>query len=438
MPRRFFAVLLFGLATTATAAVSDMSITKTTQSPVVNPGQSVQYTIQAHNMGPDAGPMTITDVLPAGSTFGFVDTAFSGGFTCSGTSTVTCTSPGPVPVTGIGGPIIRLVINAPSTFGPFINTATVSSTSSDPNPADNRSSAPVTVAAANTVADLSLEKFGPQLPVPTGSAIIYTLIVSNNGPSTEPTPVVTDVLPAGVTLVSANPVNNNTTVSCSGTTTVVCNFGPIPFHGSSGVSLVVKAPPIPGAFTNNASVTGSLVDLNPANNTASVTSNAVSGSFSSELSITKTKTNPLVTDIQPGQSIVYLLTVTNNGPDLVSSYTVTDVIPPQARYDLFGSIDPRVSCTGTTTVVCTFPELPAGSERGVFLFVTAPQLGGPFTNTATVAPGAGSGTDPNAANNSASLTLNVVGPAVIPSLSLSGLMLLMLLCAALGVIALRR
>src|ERR1044072_6738071 len=116
-----FALFVLGFYTVAAAASTDLTITKSVAfNPIVSAGQNVQFTLIAQNKGPDPVPsMSITDVIPAGSTFVGVDTAFSGGWSCSGTTTVTCTSPGSVPVSG--GTLLYITMTAPSTPGPFTN-----------------------------------------------------------------------------------------------------------------------------------------------------------------------------------------------------------------------------------------------------------------------------------------------------------------------------
>jgi hypothetical protein len=115
-----------------------------------------------------------------------------------------------------------------------------------------------------TSADLSITKTGPSTAV-TNANIVYTLTVSNAGPSSASGVTVTDVLPAGTTFVSAVPSQG----SCSGTTTVTCALGALANAGTATIALTVKTPSVPGPLTNSASVTALEVDPTPANTTAS-------------------------------------------------------------------------------------------------------------------------------------------------------------------------
>ena len=60
-------------------------------------------------------------------------------------------------------------------------------------------------------------------PAAAGGELLYTLLITNNGPDNATGVVATNVLPAGVTLISATPSQG----TCSGTTTVTCNLGAI-------------------------------------------------------------------------------------------------------------------------------------------------------------------------------------------------------------------
>ena len=113
-------------------------------------------------------------------------------------------------------------------------------------------------------ADLSITKTDSPDPAPTGGELLYTLLITNNGPGTATGVTVTDTLPAGVTFQSATPSQG----SCSGTTTVTCNLGAILASGTASVEILVVTSG-PGTINNTASVTADETDPVPANNSAS-------------------------------------------------------------------------------------------------------------------------------------------------------------------------
>ena len=129
-----------GTITNDDAAGADVSITKSgpaTAGALAN----ATWTIVVANAGPDAATaVTITDVLPAGTTF-VSATATQG--TCSGTTTQTCS----IGVLASGATAtITLVARTPNTTGVMTNTATVSA-AEDITPANNSASVTTNVIA---------------------------------------------------------------------------------------------------------------------------------------------------------------------------------------------------------------------------------------------------------------------------------------------------
>jgi uncharacterized repeat protein (TIGR01451 family) len=117
--------------------------------------------------------------------------------------------------------------------------------------------------------DMSITKTASPEPVARGGTLTYHLTVTNNGtpamPATTSGVTLSDVLPAGVTFVSATPSSG----TCSGTSTVTCNLGIFPSGATATVDIVVTAPNTPGTITNTATVAALTTDPNPSNNTAS-------------------------------------------------------------------------------------------------------------------------------------------------------------------------
>lgn len=99
-----------------------------------------------------------------------------------------------------------------------------------------------------------------------GGNVTYRITLVNAGPGSASGVVVTDVLPAGTTLVSATPSRG----VCSGSTTLSCWFG---YLGSwtETIDVVLKMPLLPGTVSNTATVTASFPDANPGNDSATST-----------------------------------------------------------------------------------------------------------------------------------------------------------------------
>jgi uncharacterized repeat protein (TIGR01451 family) len=116
-------------------------------------------------------------------------------------------------------------------------------------------------------ADVSITKSDSPDPVALGGTLTYHLTVTNNGtltmPATTSGVVLTDVLPVGVSFVSATPSIG----TCSGTSTVTCNLGIFPSGATATVDIVVTvAANAPSTITNTASVVALTDDPNTSNN----------------------------------------------------------------------------------------------------------------------------------------------------------------------------
>ncbi len=165
-------------------------------------GTNFSYTLDVANGGPSgAHNVKVVDTLPAGVTF----VSASGGATWSCaysiiTNKVTCDLTGTL-ASGASAATITVTVKAPNEPEVLSNSATVSSTTSDPVAANNTDTEATTV---NASADLSIDKKDSADPVAAGTNFSYTLDVANGGPSGAHNVKVVDTLPAGVTFVSAS------------------------------------------------------------------------------------------------------------------------------------------------------------------------------------------------------------------------------------------
>jgi fibronectin-binding autotransporter adhesin len=246
-------------ANTTVATSADLAIAKTGTASVTA-GQNITYTITTTNNGPsDAVGVSVTDVLPSGTTF--VSATPSQG-SCSGTATVTC-SLGTV-ANGASATITLVVSTSGSTSSPVSNTATISATTTDPASGDNTSTANTTV---TPVADLAVTLSGPSSAFP--GNLVYTATITNNGPSSAASVTLSDVVPTGLSLVSASATQG----SCSGSTTVTCELGAIASGATAQVTITLNLPTdySGGSIVNTVSVSASTSDPSSGNNSASVT-----------------------------------------------------------------------------------------------------------------------------------------------------------------------
>src|SRR5262249_26348685 len=151
----------------------------------VQAGNNLTYTITVQNNGPLAAQnVQLTDTVPATTTFVSAGQLSGPPFTCSpppvgSGGTLSCSNP-----TFVNGGIatFQLVVNvnASATPGSTIpNTATVASSTADPNNANNSATQTTTVLGAN----LGVTKTASPNPVLQGQNVTYTVTVSNAGPN---------------------------------------------------------------------------------------------------------------------------------------------------------------------------------------------------------------------------------------------------------------
>jgi uncharacterized repeat protein (TIGR01451 family) len=139
-----------GTSTTTVAASADLHVSKSANSTTTIPGGTIDYTIALSNAGPsDAANVTLSDVLPPQTVFASLDTP--AGYVCTTPAvgaggTMTCTS-ATVPAGANDAFTLRVTVLSNGAPGPIVNTATVASSTPDPDPANDAASAAVTIAA---------------------------------------------------------------------------------------------------------------------------------------------------------------------------------------------------------------------------------------------------------------------------------------------------
>ncbi|MDB4995785.1 MAG: sdr, partial [Myxococcaceae bacterium] len=228
-----------------------------------------------------------------------------------------------------------------------------------------------------------------------GSTITFTFNYANAGPGVATSAVITDVLPAGTTFVSAT--NGGTNAA----NTVTWNLGPIGAGANGTVSVDVSVA-ADGTYANQGTLT-----YKSGNTTKTMLSNTTSTTRGAGADLALTLTDS-PDPVQGGSNITYTASVTNNGPAASGALTITDVLP--AGTTLVSATGTGWTCTGTTTVTCTNTGIGASTASSVTIIVSTANANATITNTVTVA---GAATDPNAANNSATATTTVT-TGVIP------------------------
>jgi uncharacterized repeat protein (TIGR01451 family) len=252
---------LCSLTIQVTSVGADLSVTKADAPDPVAVGANLTYTLTVTNNGPDPSTdATVTDTLPAGVTF--VSATPSQGSCSQSAGTVTCML-GPL-AGGASATIAIVVTVTPAAACPLTDTATVSG--AEPDPVAGNNSATAETACVGVQADLAITKSDAPDPVAVGGNLTYTLTVTNNGPDPSTNATVTDILPAGVTFVSATPTQG----SCSELTgTVTCMLGPLAVGASATIGIVVTVTPSAASpLSDTATVAGVEPDPVADNNSA--------------------------------------------------------------------------------------------------------------------------------------------------------------------------
>jgi uncharacterized repeat protein (TIGR01451 family) len=402
------------------ATMADDAITNSASPNPVIAGNNITYTQVVTNKGPAASPnTTLTESLPANTTF--VSASGPAGWTCSGTTTITCSAA--TLASGANATITVVVqVIAGTAAGTVISdVVSVVSGIEDPNTTNNNATANVTVATA-LQADLAITSTASPNPVTDGNNISYTQSVTNNGPAVSATATFTDTIPANTTFVSfAVPAGWNcgaTVPAVGGTGTISCTIASLAVNATANFPLVVKVNQgvAPGSSMSPIANTANInipclaaTDPNCANNT--VTTNVyIASATQADVAIAKTASPE---PVNQGTNLTYTLQVTNNGPAVAQGVTVSDPLPSQVTFTSVSTT--QGSCTytvATTTVSCTLGSVSVGGLAIVTINASANTFSSATlsTNTATVSATTG---DPNLTNNSSSATSTIQSPTAI-------------------------
>jgi uncharacterized repeat protein (TIGR01451 family) len=130
------------------AASADLAVTKVDTPDPVLPGGNITYTITVTNNGPStAASVSLSDTLPAGTTF--VSLPSVAGWSCTTGATVSCSNPS----FAVGSAVFTLTVAVdPSVVDGTVltNTATVSSATAEANPGDESGTATTTVSSSGS------------------------------------------------------------------------------------------------------------------------------------------------------------------------------------------------------------------------------------------------------------------------------------------------
>ena len=399
------------------AQQADLSVTKTDGTVSVATGASTTYTVVVANAGPGPGNGAIlTDPAVAGLTKTGTPTCVAGGgAVCPVSVTLAELESGlSLPTLPVGGFLtFTFTATVTAASGTVTNTATVTPAVgvADPNTGNNTASDTDVVGPA---VDLEITKNDLRLTVTPGQTTTYTVIVNNLGPVAADGSEVSDPAAAGLMKTGTPTCTAAGGAVCPAVLTNALLEGSgvviptLPAGGSVTFMISAVVTAATGTVTNTAHVDApaGLIDPNSGNDTASDTDTVIT---TADLTITKTDGTA---QVDTGSTTTYTVVVTNQGPSAANGATLNDPAAAglvKVGTPTCGSPTGGAACPASVSIAelegagVVIPVLPAGGSVTFTIAAQVTATSGTVTNTASVAPPAGT-TDPAMANNTASDT----------------------------------
>ncbi|MGH9574107.1 MAG: C25 family cysteine peptidase [Candidatus Acidiferrales bacterium] len=401
-----------------TVQTPDLSVTNTPNPTQVATGGTITYTqVITNNGAEEAIGASFTENTPTNTTFTSVTAP--AGWTCGilpavgGTGTITCTANAGTVIAASGTATLTVVVTVnpgATVAGTTISdTVTVSETGTDPNSANNSTTASVTVAAA----DLAMtQTVSPAVLAPTGT-ITYTEAVTNNGPNAAANVSLYQQTPPNTTFASMTPPAGwacGTVPAVGGTGQVICTIASLASNTTT-TNFVFKVTVNSGVaagttIQNYADVTSQTADPVVSNNSTQ-TSVLVEQTGNADLGVTAwASPTPVFID----STLIYTVQVTNYGLTSTTATTLTDTLP--AGVTFVSAISSQGTCTQSSgTVSCSLGAVAFAPSSPITISITVTTSGAATTLTNTASVSSTSPTDPFSANNTASV-ITVVQPLV--------------------------
>ncbi|MDQ6651184.1 MAG: PQQ-dependent sugar dehydrogenase, partial [Acidobacteriota bacterium] len=227
-----------GISDTTPAA--DFTVSALPASQTVNPGNATTYTVT---------------VTPAAGFTGNVSLSVTGLSADAGNSF----NPASLNITDSNARSSVLSITTTSSTPPGTYTLSINATSGN----IQHSTSVFLVVSGPANANLVVTKTASPNPAIVSGNLTYRIVVTNKGPSPATGAMLSDVLPAGVAFVSTSATQG----TCSGASTVTCNFGNLAV-GSSAIASILVVPQATGQLSNTASVSATESDPDMSDNSA--------------------------------------------------------------------------------------------------------------------------------------------------------------------------
>ncbi len=295
---------------------TDLGVTKTVNTNNVRVGTNVVFTMSVTNFGPyPARNVELTDLIPAGLTY-LGHRATTGAYSSlSGEWDIESLAVN-------AGAQLTITARVDYTSGGWVITNTVTVTGSnrpDTNTANNTASAVLNVRGL----DIGVSKTVNDLLPDVAELIAYTITVTNFGPDSATSVVVTDAIPAGITFSNAS-----ATVGSYNRTNGLWTIGSMASGAVARLTITARVDNTSAGLviTNTATaLTQLLGDTNPSNDTDSVVITVIGA----DLGVTKT---PDTQGPFAGENVTYTIVVTNSGPSDTTGVTLTERLTNHMAY----------------------------------------------------------------------------------------------------------
>lgn len=405
----------------------DLSITKTDGVATVYRGGPVAYTIVVTNSSAYAVTGTVTDTVPASVTGVTWTCAASAGSTCTAASGSgnTINTSATLAVGGTATYTVSGTVSAAAS-GTLTNTANVAVPAflTDSNTANNTASDSDTI---NLNANLGITKTDGLANIDPGSAVTYTIVVSNAGPDASNGSIVTDTVPATITGVSwtcGAATGGATCGAASGSGNSINTTANLPSGGS--VTYTVSgtlATSATGTLSNTATVVtpaSGVTDPNDPGRTGAANNSATENTPINsvpDLRLAKSHSG----NFTVGVNGTYTLTASNSGTLATSgTITVVDNLPTGltiAAIPTGTGWNCSTTVVGSSTATCTSSTVIAAGATSpnpiTVTVVVAPTAFPSVTNAATISGGGepatmngnNSASDPTTVNGVPDLTI---------------------------------